>query len=204
MSIVVFLRSGKRMVRFSRLFMRGRSLFLLLLLVLVAGVLADCHCQGDPLSRPMAGSCDSTFKCQTGFEYRLGACKQSRCLVDGDCCPGQKCNAAAGFCADQYVACSDDSSCTEVPGQTCIDFRGGKFCGYPNKGHSLSQKQTQTCVTNADCDEIRSCFGGRCVINAPCNGGCAAGSICDVDSNSCFSLPTCTTLCTPGQMLVVA
>jgi hypothetical protein len=181
-----------------------RPLFSISAGLLALALLADCHCEGDPLSQHNPGSCEPTFKCQMGFDYRLGTCKQSRCLIDSDCCPGQKCNAAAGFCADQWVACTDDTSCTEVQGQRCIDFRGGKFCGYPNKGHSLGTHQTQGCVTTADCDEGRTCFGGRCVFNAPCKGGCGSGSICDIDSDTCFDMPSCTAQCADGQMKIVA
>src|SRR5690349_10839178 len=112
--------------------MRFRRTHLALGSLLLMTTVAACSCDGDKLLQHNAGVCEPSFKCQAGFEYRLGECRAARCTADGDCCPGQKCNVAAGFCADQFVACSDDSQCTEVPGQACIDFRGGKFCGYPN------------------------------------------------------------------------
>jgi hypothetical protein len=180
---------------------RRNLLFALLLAALPAGA---CNCDEDPLTPAVPGTCEPTFDCPQGFEYRRGECRQSRCQIDTDCCPGQKCNEAAGFCADQYVSCSADDQCTEVPGQTCIDFRGAKFCGYPNRGNAQTEAGTQLCVTRGDCDEGRVCFGGRCVIYAPCEGGCPDGQVCDVDTNSCFTLDTCTTTCMTGQMLVVA
>jgi hypothetical protein len=172
--------------------------------LLLACGLTDCSCDDQILIPSTPGSCEPDFACPAGYEYRRGECKPSRCMIDSDCCPGQKCNAAAGFCADQYVACTDDDDCTEVPGQSCIDFRGGRYCGYPNGGNALSGFGTQTCASDAECAGDRSCFGGRCVLYAPCQGGCPAGQICDVDSNTCFTEPSCTETCQPGQMLVVA
>lgn len=175
-------------------------LFLFALALLPAGA---CNCDEDPLTPAVPGTCEPTFDCPDGFEYRRGECRSGRCQIDSDCCPGQKCNAAAGFCADQYVSCTNDSDCTEVPGQTCVDFRGGMFCGYPNRSNALSENGTQLCQTNADCPSGRSCFGHRCVIFAPCEGGCPEGQVCDVDSNTCFTLETCTDVCGNGQMLVL-
>lgn len=175
-------------------------------LALFFGLLSASGCScGDEVLVPITpGTCEPDFTCATGTEYRRGECVTARCQIDADCCPGQKCNAAAGFCGDQYVSCTDDEQCTEVPGQTCIDFRGGQYCGYPNRGNALSAANTQPCVTTADCDEGRTCFSKRCVVFAPCQGGCPEGEICDVDSNTCSPLDTCTATCKPGEMLVVA
>lgn len=179
--------------------MRARLAFLL-----AVGPLAACNCDEDPLTPRLPGTCEPTFECPAGFEYRNGECRGARCQLDSDCCPGQKCNAVAGLCADQYVECSDDFACGEVPGQTCIDFRGGRYCGYPNLGNALTEAGTQLCVTPADCEAGRTCFGGRCVVYAPCEGGCPDGQLCDIDSNTCFDAPDCAAECGPGQMRVVA
>jgi hypothetical protein len=173
----------------------------LLLAALIGGA---CNCDQTPLSMNKPGSCEPTFACPTGYEYRLGDCHAARCSMDADCCPGQKCNAAAGSCYDTLTMCTSDDACTKVPGQTCIEFRTGRFCGYPNKGNMLNVNQTQACASDADCDPDRSCFGKRCVTTAPCNGGCAMGQICDVDSDSCYPMPGCNMQCTTGQILVVA
>ena len=141
--------------------------------------------------------------CPAGFEFRLGECRESRCAADSDCCPGQRCNEAAGFCADQLVACSTDQQCIDVPGQKCIDFRGGQFCGYPNKGNVLSTMDTQTCESNQECDEGRTCVGRRCLTSAPCAGGCADNEICDLDTNTCYAYE-CGIECAPGQIKVVS
>lgn len=163
-----------------------------------------CSCDDEGLTQVTPGSCEPDFVCNEGLEYRLGACRASRCQEDIECCPGQKCNSAAGFCADQFVECTRDADCGEVPGQACIDFRGGQFCGYPNVGNALSGNGTQACVTTADCAEPRSCFGHRCVVQTPCEGGCRDGEVCDIDSNSCFAMPECTAQCGPGQIRVVS
>lgn len=177
-----------------------------LLLALSFGLLsgAGCSCDEEILVPINPGTCEPTFECPTGTAYRRGECVSARCQVDDDCCPGQKCNASLGFCADQYVSCTSDEQCGSIPGQACIDFRGMQYCGYPNRGNAVSAAGTQPCVTTADCDQDRTCFGDRCVLAAPCGGGCPDGQICDVDSNVCFNLDTCDQTCAEGQMLVVA
>lgn len=173
--------------------------------VLLLLPLAACSCEDEVLQPQTPGICEPTYVCPAGFEYRLGECRASRCGADTDCCPGQRCNAAAGLCITGLddLDCDDDLDC-EIPGQRCIDLKGGRFCGYPNRGNSLSAAGTQACVTGADCDADRTCFGNRCVTAAPCEGGCPDGEICDVDTNSCYPMPACTEQCTEGQMLVVA
>ena len=100
------------------------------------------------------------------------------------------------------MACTRDAECLEVPGQTCIDFRGGQFCGYPNKGNQLSESMTQRCETSLDCDEGRTCVGRRCLTSAPCGEGCGEGTVCDLDSNTC-SPAQCEQTCSDGQIAVL-
>jgi hypothetical protein len=178
---------------------RFRALFLLLL------PLGACSCEEETLTPRLPGTCEPTFACGDGFEYRLGTCKADRCLGEGDCCPGQRCNAATGICTNLYEAgaCSTDAECL-VPGTRCIAFRGGRFCGYPNRDNTISPAGTQACVADADCGEGRTCFGTRCVTQAPCEGGCPEGQVCDVDSNACAPIQGCTLTCTPGSMLIVS
>lgn len=173
-------------------------------ILLTALTLGACNCDEQILIPVTPGACEPTFNCPNGFEYRNGECRASRCQADSDCCPGQACNVAAGFCADQFVSCTDDPDCEDVPGQTCITFRGGSFCGYPNATNTVSESGTQSCASTAECGAGRTCFNKRCVTIAPCEGGCPSGQICDVDSNTCFEDTTCELLCQPGQMLVVA
>ncbi len=167
-------------------------------------ILNACSCDDTILVADTPGTCEPDYACATGTEYRNGECQPSRCGSDAECCPGQKCNVAAGFCSSQFKECDDDEACSEVPGQTCIDFRDGRFCGYPNKDNALTSAGTQACVVDTECDSGRACVGGRCVIFAPCEGGCADGEICDIDSNSCFAMPTCEAQCGEGQLAVVA
>ena len=166
---------------------------------------ASCSCGDDILVPQVAGTCEPTFVCPANFEYRLGACRSQRCAGDTDCCPGQTCNAALGLCISEFenTVCSDNSQC-EVPGQECITFRGGQFCGYPNKTNALSTNGTQRCETDAECALGRSCFGKRCINAAPCEGGCPSGSICELDSNTCYPFMACEAVCGPGQIQIVA
>lgn len=166
--------------------------------------LGACSCDEEILIANEPGLCEPTFNCATGLEYRNGECKPARCGGDTDCCPGQKCNAATGLCGDQFIECQSDGDCLEVPGQLCIAFRGGSFCGYPNASRSQSEAGTQPCARDSDCDPGRSCMGNRCVLFAPCEGGCADGEICDIDSNVCFPMPECAETCGDGQIRVVA
>ncbi|MFO0727283.1 MAG: hypothetical protein U1E65_26120 [Myxococcota bacterium] len=184
-----------------------------LCLILGALPFTGCSCENETLAPRVPGSCEPTFDCGAGFEYRLGTCHNARCLTDGDCCPGQRCNAATGACINLFegTACTDDSAC-EVPGQRCIDFKDGRYCGYPNLGNALSANKTQSCVTSADCTPERTCFAHRCVTEAPCDGGCPEGSVCELDSNSCYvvtpggamqTATSCGVSCPEGQMLVL-
>lgn len=166
--------------------------------------LGACSCDDEILVANQAGTCEPTYDCPTGTEYRNGECKTSRCASDGECCPGQKCNVAAGFCVSQLSECADNSDCTEIPGQECIDFRGAQHCGYPNLANTLNEAGTQSCVVDPDCASGRSCVGGRCLVFAPCEGGCAAGEICDIDTNTCFPSDTCDLTCGEGQLAAVS
>lgn len=175
------------------------------LLLLAVLPFAACSCEEDPLAPKLPGTCEPDFPCGSAFEYRLGACRATRCALDTDCCPGQTCNAALGLCISQYenAACTDDSQC-EVPGQSCIDFRGGRYCGYANATNTLSAAGTQRCDSDRECADGKSCFAHRCLNAAPCDGGCPEGSICELDSNTCYEAPACAAVCGPGQIKVVA
>lgn len=194
-----------RLGRRQRMRMGSGSTYLrwsLALGILCAG---GCSCDEDILNRPNEpGACEPDFECPSGTEYRRGQCLDGRCADDLDCCPGQRCSVAVGFCGDQYLACTEDADCVDRPGQACIDFRGGMFCGYPNRDRTLSDAQTQACTTGADCEAGRVCMGRRCVMFAPCQGGCPDGQVCDIDSDTCFAEPSCEASCAEGQMLVVA
>ena len=124
--------------------------------VLCALLLGACQCDPEQLTLTVEpGTCEPDFACPVGTAYRRGACVADRCQSDLDCCPGQRCNAAVGFCGDQYRACTDDADCADRLGQACITFRGGTFCGYPNRDRVLSDAETQGCTGSEDCDPDR-------------------------------------------------
>lgn len=173
------------------------------LLLLALAPMGACSCEEDTIREITPGTCEADFDCPQGLTYRLGACQVARCQDTGDCCPGQRCSVSVGLCVDQWRACTDDTECVQVPGQRCIDFRGGRFCGYPNRTGDLSAAGTQACGTDDDCPRSASCVGKRCLVVAPCEGGCPSAQVCDVDSNTCFTLPECSLSCTDGEVLVV-
>ena len=174
-------------------------------LVLALTACGDDQIIAGPEEEPQTpGTCEQDFECEVGFEYRRGACLPSRCTSDADCCPGQLCSVAVGLCVDQTVACATDADCATVAGQACIDFRGGRFCGYPNRTGELSDAGTQSCDGPADCADGRTCLGRRCITVTPCGGGCPNGQVCDLDTDTCFDEPSCETTCTGGEILVVA
>ncbi len=175
------------------------------LLVLAVLPFAACSCEDEILAPKLPGTCEPDFPCGAGFEYRLGTCRAARCIGDIDCCPGQTCNAALGLCISQFEnnACTDDSTCS-VPGQTCIDFRGGRYCGYANASNAISSAGTQRCENDRECADGKSCFGHRCLDAAPCDGGCPAGFVCELDSNTCYEMPTCAAVCGAGQIQIIA
>lgn len=173
-------------------------------LLLGFGPAGACSCDEDTIIAEPIGTCEPDATCPQGYTYRLGECRVARCADDNDCCPGQRCSVAAGLCVDQLIACSDDAECGEVPGRACIEFRGGQFCGFPNADRKVNEAGTQACSTDADCAAGANCVGQRCLVAAPCEGGCEGGEVCDVDTNTCFALDTCEVQCAEGQMRVVA
>ena len=188
---------------------RRPSLAVLFLLI------SGCSCDEDVIGPdPTKEMCELGFECESGLTYRNGLCTADRCLSDVDCCPGQLCNMAAGFCADQLVTCTDSGDC-EIRDQECIQHRDATYCGYPNRNNGLSQYGTQACETDVDCAFDRSCFAKRCVRLAPCEGGCEAGFVCDVDTNTCFDAKPradsdgnvvdngCAQTCSEGEMLIL-
>ncbi|MCB9655529.1 MAG: hypothetical protein H6729_15515 [Deltaproteobacteria bacterium] len=173
-------------------------------LLALGALLPRCQCGDEPILVITPGTCEPDFPCEQGLEYRRGECRASRCQIDADCCPGQKCNAAAGFCSDQFVPCTTDDECAEVPDQRCIDFRGGTYCGYPNATGTQTAAGTPSCSADADCEPSRSCLGHRCLAAVPCNGGCTDGQVCDLDSNTCTRVAACDATCGDGEILVLA
>lgn len=173
------------------------------LMLLALAPLGACSCDDDSLNTVGPTACELQFECPVGEAYRLGECRVARCQDDSECCPGARCSTAVGICAPQWIACSADTECM-LPGQRCIDFRGGRFCGYPNRSETPNAVGTQACASVDDCPQGASCVGSRCLIAAPCGGGCSEGEICDVDSNTCFAFDACNQTCGEGEIAVVS
>lgn len=178
---------------------RPRALALLLGLW---GASHGCTCgqSGGDLA-PAPNQCMPERACPTGQAFRQGRCVPQRCTRTEDCCPGQVCFDDTGLCASQLVECTSDEQCEGD--RRCIDFRGGQYCGLPNRQGVLSASGTQRCDSDDDCTAGRSCLGARCVETAPCGGGCPGSEVCDIDSNQCFPL-SCDLRCAPGELLVLA
>lgn len=162
-----------------------------------------CSCDDDSLTSVGPNACEPDFECPQGEAYRLGECRVARCQDDRDCCPGQLCSTAVGICVSQWTQCTGDSECV-LPGQRCIDFRGGEFCGYPNRAEAPNSAGTQACAETQDCPIGTTCVGARCLLAAPCEGGCPSGQACDIDSNTCFALDTCTQTCGESELAVIS
>lgn len=180
--------------------------FLVSALLFALAPAGACSCEEDALvaSASGPGTCEPTFSCGPGLAYRLGACQVARCQDDAECCPGQRCSTAVGLCVNQWAACSDDAECEALAGQRCIDFRGGRYCGYPNLEAVPNEAGTQACAGDGECPTGTACVGRRCLSAAPCGGGCPDGEVCDIDSATCFELSSCEATCGPGEILVVA
>ena len=180
----------------------ARYAFLAALLALMP--MGACSCDEDQLTEITPGTCEPGFGCGQGQTYRRGQCAPVRCQDDTGCCPGERCSVQIGACVSQLVACTADSDCVAIPGQSCLALRDGQYCGYPNASLESTASQTYACDSDADCPAASACMGQRCVVSAPCEGGCSNGQVCDIDTNTCFDLPSCTATCEQGQMLVVA
>jgi hypothetical protein len=123
--------------------------------------------------------------CGGDFRYVKGSCDAARCdasELDDNCCPGQYCNNG-GECAvrpAQISQCAQDSNCQV--GQRCTD-------------RPLVSKDTKTCAfTSVDsagqCPQGGGPFNQRCLFEAPCGGGCTSGTICNIESDLCESMPS--------------
>jgi hypothetical protein len=144
-------------------------------------------------------------KCSGGDNVnRFGECVSGGCSDDSDCCPGTRCRADINTCFPTLLGseyeCEFNEDC-EDPAQTCVPTRIGDRQPLPMCVFS-------SCGTNAECGFGQTCFRNHCVVNAPCEGGCPTGSVCEIASNTCQLLrdgtdDTCANDCPPGRMKVL-
>jgi hypothetical protein len=153
---------------------------------LLVGIAAGCDscCTEEPLT-PEERVC-AVVPCDEGDEFRFGRCDLGGCSVDSDCCPGMRCRTDLNLCfprlLDSEFECETSADCAD-PAQVCATISiGGR--------EPLPTCIYETCAGDNDCGFGRTCFEGNCVLSPPCNGGCPAGSVCEVASNSCHELPT--------------
>ncbi len=191
-----------------------------MVLVALGGLafLRGCNCGDDPggLSQIEPWSCEDEGRrpnedddpCGAGERFVKGTCQAERCDAEADgwvpgCCPGTVCTAG-GLCQvrpSQVVLCETDDDC-DTPGQHCIERARvnpeAKTCGFlpPNE--------------LGECPSGGQVFNARCIVEAPCGGACAAGSVCNIDTNSCEAPPSfapeaahgCDASCGAAQILV--
>ena len=127
--------------------------------------------------------------CADGKRFVKGLCVEARCDA-GDmapnCCPGQFCDPG-GSCqtaASRIAECESDADCEG--GQRCLSR--------PHIQHAASTTEFSCGWPSVDstggCPNGGTPFNYRCVNTAPCEGGCSAGQICNIDTNKCESAPT--------------
>ncbi len=181
----------------------------------------DCNCGKEPggLNPIDPWSCqqegrrpgEGDMPCNEGDRFVRGACAPVRCdaSVDGwtpGCCPGTICTPG-GLCQvppSRLAFCDTDDDC-EDPAQRCLDrprvTTEGKTCGF------LPVSTTQGCPQGTQA------FNDRCISQPPCNGGCPAEQVCNIDTNRCELVPTsfpkgavngCNQSCGEAQILVYA
>ncbi|MED5464491.1 MAG: hypothetical protein VX699_07555 [Myxococcota bacterium] len=166
------------------------------LLLALTSILEGCDCSSSPsnLQRRPDWICvdkgerptPEAEACPNGGRFVMGSCMEIRCDAseEGDnCCPGMFCKRS-GECivpAGRIEPCTTDGECA-TEGHACLDrpqvSTTTKTCGFPPLNAA------------GGCDNGGSPFNSRCVKQAPCNGGCTSGSVCNIDTNACEALPT--------------
>jgi hypothetical protein len=151
-------------------------------------VAAGCNscCTEEPVTPTVEPVCVVDKQCADGDAFRYGTCDVGGCSTDADCCPGSRCRTDLNACfprlLDSDYECETSADCPD-PAQACATVSvGGRdplpICIY------------EPCATNEDCGEGRACYVGHCIASSPCDGGCPAGSVCELTTNSCHELPT--------------
>lgn len=160
----------------------------LLITSLAFGVAAGCDtcCAEEPLVPQGAPPVCEIIDCKGDDAFRYGGCAPSGCDSDDDCCPGQRCRADLNTCfprlLDGEFECETSADCAD-PAQVCATVAIGDRAPLPTCIY-------ESCAGDSDCgDGFRSCYQHHCIAQAPCGGTCPAGSVCEINSNSCHPLP---------------
>ncbi|MFW5878709.1 MAG: hypothetical protein ACOCVR_02725, partial [Myxococcota bacterium] len=156
-------------------------------------------CKEDPPVENGQEGCQSDVDCVEEHGSRW-FCNEGECVMgpryceeegDAACCPGQTCNRY-GVCVDRYDTCEEDADCS-VAGQLCLP-------------RLVSGSEQQVCTfalcEDGSCGEDLFCFGGYCVGENPCGGGCPEGQACVLSNNRCHPAPMCEETCPEGSVLI--
>ncbi|MDP2341302.1 MAG: hypothetical protein Q8O67_10105 [Deltaproteobacteria bacterium] len=161
----------------------------LAIVALALTVAAGCDsCCAEPLANPNdIAVCALDTTCEEGDAFRYGICDSGGCGSDADCCPGTRCRTDLNVCfprlLDSDFECETSADCAD-PAQVCASVSvGGR--------EPLPTCIYESCAGDSDCGvgSGRSCYAGHCVTNTPCGGACPAGSVCEINTNSCHTLP---------------
>ena len=165
-----------------------RSRFVLLgLAASFAAVACDSCCDETvaPINTLPTCTLADADTCDEFLTFRFGACVESGCAEDSECCPGTRCRAAQNSCfpilLDPEYECDTSGDCPD-PAQRCVATRIGERDPLPTCVY-------ETCAGDDQCGFGRVCFSGRCVKNAPCGGSCPDGSACDLITGRCAPFP---------------
>ncbi len=163
-------------------------------LSMVAAVACESCCDEPvaPIGNTQACNLADAEQCDEFLTFRFGACVESGCAEDSECCPGTRCRAAQNSCfpilLDPEYECDTSADCPD-PAQRCVATRIGDRDPLPTCVY-------ETCVGDSDCGFGRVCFSGRCVKTAPCGGSCPDGSACDLITGRCAPFPEDSAGCT--------
>lgn len=143
--------------------------------------------------------------CVDGERFVKGICDVARCdasTLASNCCPGMYCTGG-GECVvppSRITTCTQDSACSSVPGQRCLarpNVSASSTCGF------------LPVDANGSCPTGLQGFNQRCIVNAPCDGACAAGQVCNIDTHKCETAPSlagndhgCDQVCGASKILV--
>jgi hypothetical protein len=180
-----------------------RRLWLFALLAFVGSIGCQSCCTDVPIDPPRPEGCTVVDCGEQAF--RFGKCINGGCASDEDCCPGTRCRTDINSCFPALLGsefeCEVNEDCSD-PAQTCATIVIGDRAPLPACVFAA-------CATGDDCAFGQSCFRNRCVGDAPCDGGCPAGSVCDVTSSTCqpFAVENvdkvCNEGCPAGRMMVL-